>query len=156
MPSRRRSGFTLIEILLVVALISVLAGIVILAINPSKQLADTRNAQRRTDVTTILDAVYQYAVDTNGAIPAGIASDTCNGSTAANEICRFGGTCTGLVDLSVLTTNAKYIVSIPTDPRATIGDGTNGTGYFITKTDDNRLNVCAPSAESDATISVTR
>lgn len=152
----RHGGFTLIEILLVVALISVLAGIVILAINPSKQLADTRNAQRRTDVTTILDAVYQYAIDTNGAVPSGIVSGTCNGSTAANEICKFGGTCTGLVNLSVLTTNAKYLVSIPTDPRATIGGGANGTGYFITKTDDDRLNVCAPSAESGATISVTR
>ena len=64
-----KQGFTLLEILLVVGIISILAGIVILAINPTKQLGDTRNAQRRSDVLTILNAVYQYSIDNSGSIP---------------------------------------------------------------------------------------
>jgi prepilin-type N-terminal cleavage/methylation domain-containing protein len=52
---RNQKGFTLLEILLVVAAIAILAGIIIVAINPAKQLGDTRNAQRYSDVRTILD-----------------------------------------------------------------------------------------------------
>ena len=58
-----------LEILLVVAAIAILAGIVILAINPAKQLAETRNSERWADVNTILNAVYQYAIDNDGNIP---------------------------------------------------------------------------------------
>ncbi|MFH1188342.1 MAG: LamG-like jellyroll fold domain-containing protein [bacterium] len=70
-----RKGFTLLEILLVVAAIAILAGVVIIAINPAKQLADVRNAQRQTDVKTVLDAVYQYSIDNNGNLPTGITTN---------------------------------------------------------------------------------
>ncbi len=152
-----KKGFTLLEVLLVVAGISILAGIVIIAVNPSKQLGDTRNAQRRADVNTIINAVYQYALDANGALPTSITTTTpC--SSAANEICKTGvatSTCasSSLVDLSVLTLNEKYIVAVPTDPSVSTG---NGAGYFIDKTSNSRVTVCAPNAEQSATISVTR
>src|SRR3989344_6623338 len=71
-PRSHLKGFTLLEILLVVAAIAILAGVVIVAINPGKQLADTRNATRQTDVKTITDAVYQYSFDHGGAFPSGI------------------------------------------------------------------------------------
>src|SRR4051812_26062035 len=108
--NKNQSGFTLIEVLLVVAIIAILAGIVIIAINPNKQLADSRNAQRSADVTTILNAAYQYAVD-NNSIPSTI-------TTTATEVCATGSaSCTGLTDLSTLTTSAKYLVSMPKDPQ---------------------------------------
>lgn len=151
--NRKHNGFTLLEILLVVAAIGILAGIVILAINPNKQLGDTRNAQRRADVTTILNAVYQYSLDNNGTLPSSIpTSATC--STATNEVCADGAaSCTGLVDLSVLTTNEEYLTSMPADP--TTGDA-SGSGYFVMQSSNNRVTVCAPGAENSATISVTR
>ena len=131
MDHTKKNGFTLLEILLVVAAIAILAGIVILAINPTKQLGETRNAQRRSDVNTVLNAVYQYAIDNSGTIPASIATGTACG-TAAQEICKTSGTCTSLTDLSsyLVTSTAKYLVSMPTDPT---GATTNGTGYQIYK-----------------------
>jgi len=144
-------GFTLLEILLVVAAIAILAGIVIVAINPAKQLADTRNAQRRVDVATILNAVYQYYIDA-GSLPTGI-------TTAAQEIC-IGGTATttctgaGLAPLNELVANERYIVSIPRDPNGTCA--TLGVCYEIVKTANNRITVSAPDAEEGETISVTR
>lgn len=153
-PNRlHRPGFTLLEILLVVAAIGILAGIVILAINPNKQLGDTRNAQRKADVNTILNGVYQYTIDNNGTLPI-IPTGAC-ALVAANQVCKAAavGTCSTGVALTVLTTNEKYLVSLPIDPTVS---STDGTGYYIAKSANGRITVCAPSAEQGATITVTR
>lgn len=152
-PKRKAgSGFTLLEVLLVIAIIAILAAIVIIAINPSKQLAEARNAQRRSDVNTILNAIYQYSIDNKGNIPAAI-------TTSATEICKTGvvsGTCatSSLIYLGELTTNETYLVSIPSDPSGTCA--AKGVCYEVVKSANNRITVSAPDAELGATISVTR
>jgi prepilin-type N-terminal cleavage/methylation domain-containing protein len=130
--SSLKRGFTLIELLLVIGIIAILAAIVIVAINPTKQLGDARNAQRRSDVNTILNAVYQYSIDNNGNLPMS--------NTVVTEICRSvpAADCTGLIDLDVLT--GAYIVS---------------TGYNIVVA-NGRVTVAAPGAEQGAVITVTR
>lgn len=151
--STSQAGFTLLEILLVVAAIAILAGIVIVALNPTKQLGDTRNSERSSEINAILNAVYQYALDNNGTLPATI-------TTTKTEICG-GATCTGLIDLAVLTTNERYVTAIPKDPQhptctPTSACTANGTGYWIVKTANNRVTVSADGAEQGKTISVSR
>ena len=141
---RMRYGFTLIELLLVIGIIAILASIVIVAINPTKQLGDARNAQRRSDVNTILNAVYQYSIDNNGTLPSTI--DTTN-----TEICASGAElCTSSISLDVLT--GTQLIAIPQDPQNAT---TSGTNYFIYKT-GSRVIVSAPAAEQGVTIAVTR
>jgi prepilin-type N-terminal cleavage/methylation domain-containing protein len=149
MTSSLRKGFTLIELLLVIGIIAILASIVIVAINPTKQLGDARDAQRRSDVNTILNAVYQYAIDNEGALPGNIPTTTSKGIC---KVTAIGANCYNGVNLRVLT--GAYLVSIPTDPQA----GTTGTGtnYTIVQDANGRITVAAPDAEQDTNISVTR
>lgn len=154
---QRQAGFTLLEVLLVVAIIAILAGIVIIAINPGKNLGDTRNAQRSADVNTIINGTYQYLLDNNGSLPGAGALGGSAISTTATEICATGSaSCTGLVDLTALTTSGKYLVAIPKDPQCATSCATNGTGYKIAKDANGRLIVNAPAAEQGKTISVTK
>ena len=154
--SRRLQGFTLIEILVVVALIAILAAVTIVAMNPAKNFADTRNATRSADVNAILNAVTQYTseeghaigdlIDADGA-PAAI-SDNCAtptpiGALAANL--DLGAETGPLVD--------EYIVEMPLDP--TTGT-TDDTGYTICLTAGGRVQIDAPDAENGKTISVKR
>lgn len=113
----------------------------------SGQLGDARNAQRRSDVNTILNAVYQYAIDNNGELPAEITS-------SPTPICRSGVNvdCTGQVNLNVLT--GSYLVAVPTDPQTATEFATHYTIYRDAVT--RRVTVSAPDAEQAMVISVTR
>jgi prepilin-type N-terminal cleavage/methylation domain-containing protein len=146
---KHQAGFTLLEVLLVVGIITVLAAIVIVAINPSKQLGDAKNAQRRSDVNTILNAVYQYKIDNNGSDPGTLVATDVAGA----EIWSGSGSSVGLTDLSNLTLSGRYLVSVPKDPTAVDPN----TKYRIWKNaTSSRITVKAQSPDNSATISVEK
>lgn len=100
-----------------------------------------RDSQRKKDVNTILNAVSQYLVDSNGLLPAGV-------TVSPTEICASTApSCVGLVDLSVLTRSSKYLVSIPDEPQKV---NTNGAGYLISKTSSGRITISSQYAEGGA------
>ena len=140
----RKRGFTLMELLVVIGIIAILAAIVIIAINPGRQLAQSRNSQRWSNVNTLLNGVHQQAIDNNGTVNANITA-VCPATQAIDNGGGGGG-----ADLSSLVPN--YIADLVSDPTAASGVD---TGYDICKT-GNRITVSAPAAELNASISATR
>lgn len=127
-----------------VGMIAILASIVIVAINPSKQLAMARNAQRRADINVIVNAVYLYGIEHN-KLPDALPKTPL-------EICRSESTdCTGLVDLEVLV--GTYLGAIPHDPAT---EDSRSTHYTIYSDQQGNVTVSAPNAEGGEVISVAR
>lgn len=108
-------------------------------------LSDVRNAQRKADVNTIMNAYYQYVIDNNGKIPGSFESKK------TYAICKTEKPCVG-IDLDILT--GSYLVKIPSDPLADYeGDKSGYTFSYDRET--QRLTIAAPLAEG-GTISITR
>lgn len=146
-----KKGFTLLEILLVVGIISILAGIVIVAINPGRQIAMARNTERKSDLKQINSALQQYYIDNRG-YPDGIGEelvDICDtganaSSTEMTDLCAEAG----LVNLSVLV--PTYITAIPKDPQVST---TTSAGYKIKRHSSGKIGLSA-SAELNQRIVV--
>ena len=101
------------ELIIVIGIIAVLCLIVVANVNPTKNLAEARNAQRRSDVGTIMNAVHQYLLDTGG-LPTAIPI------VSMREICKGGNNglpCSGGVTLDVLVSSGRYL---PVRVRVTI------------------------------------
>lgn len=71
-----RRGFTLIELLVVIAIIAILAVVVVLTLNPAQLLAQSRDANRVSDLATLSAAVNLYTTDQAGASTFSLGSST--------------------------------------------------------------------------------
>ena len=90
-----------------ITLISLLAVIVLVSVNPTKQLSLAQDLKRQQDIAKIQQALDRYSIRNNGQYPSGIVSNQYK------EICG-GSVTTNCVDLSVLA--PTYLSSVPVDP----------------------------------------
>lgn len=137
-----KKGFSLIEVLLVVTIIGVLAGALIIVIDPAEQFANARNQQREIDLQTLSVALEQYSEDNRGVLPSGLTNTSKSICTSACV------TDASQVDLSQLI---GYIAEaqLPSDPDQT---DESLTGYQIRVTGDGQVNLIAPLAENGVEI----
>lgn len=63
----KTKAFTLIELLVVIAIIAILAVVVVLTLNPVQLLAQSRDANRVSDMATLNSAINLYNADQAGA-----------------------------------------------------------------------------------------
>ncbi len=152
---KANKGFTLIEILVVIGIIAILATIVIIAINPARQFAQSRNTQRTANVQAILNAVGQKMADNKGVFQNSSGSCTTALPTSATDIKKTGG-----YDLRTCVVNT-YISELPVDPTggtntcttsACSGSGEDyDTKYTIVQdSTTGRITVCAPNGAETA------
>lgn len=149
-------GFTLIELLIVMGIIAILAAVVIVAINPARQFAQARNAQRGSNVQAILDAIGQNLADKRGVFTctAGMLPST------STEMKKTGATAYDIRPCLV----PVYLSEIPVDPLTgentcseDCSEGSYMTGYTLMQNaSTSRITVSAPAAELEEAISVTR
>ena len=140
MSNNKNKAFTLLEILLVVGIISIVAGIVIVAINPTNSLAKTRDLQRKMGVAEIDNALAQYYLN-NGQYPDSI--DTNLQNICVTGAATSGASCSGQINLSVLVPN--YLDAIPNDP--------TGVGYQVGLSNTGHVVVVASLTETGPVIS---
>ncbi|MFA6520811.1 MAG: prepilin-type N-terminal cleavage/methylation domain-containing protein [Candidatus Gracilibacteria bacterium] len=152
MLSQIRKGFTMVELIIVIAIIAVLAAGVFVAIDPAKRLHEARNSRRHTDTASILDALIKIQADNRGTHYTTVAAATAGNfyaiGTAANgcdTTCTAKVTQAACLDLSAVPTN--YIASIPVDPST--GTAAN-SDYYISKSATGTLTVgsCDPEGEA--------
>jgi prepilin-type N-terminal cleavage/methylation domain-containing protein len=139
---RSHSGFTLIEILIVVAIIAILSSVVLVGLGPTQQSG--RDARRLSDLHEIQTGLELY-YGKCGVYP---------GTSAANG-CPTTFTTVGYSGMSAaLTGSGIGVSSVPQDPTAghSYSYGTNsvGSSYLLMATLENKnnsafVNYTAPS-----------
>jgi prepilin-type N-terminal cleavage/methylation domain-containing protein len=138
--NRGQKGFTLIEVLVVIAIIAILAAIVLVAINPAKRFQDARNSQRKANVESILSAIQQNMIDNKGIT-------TCTLPSTATVIKSSGG-----VDLTGCL--GSYLAILPVDPSKSGAQWTDKTNYnteytVLQDSTTKQITVAAPEALND-------
>lgn len=141
---KSKSGFTIVELLIVIVIVAILAAITITAYNGIQQRA--RNTQRQSDLSQIAKLLELYYVD-NGAYPQGSGSTVINPAWSTT------------VDASwqnLMTLLQPYGTIPSTDPSNTPGvNPSSASGYGYAYFSSNSGSYCG-SAKNEMYIIVYR
>jgi prepilin-type N-terminal cleavage/methylation domain-containing protein len=139
-------GFTLIELLVVIAIIAILMVTVVITLNPGQLMAQARDSNRLSDLSTLKTAINLYLADVSTTTPIGnpgtcYMATSSNGGTAPTGnwcVAWFGSSATTSVigsraisnngwlpiNFSLISSGAPFS-QLPIDPVDSYGVGTS-------------------------------
>jgi prepilin-type N-terminal cleavage/methylation domain-containing protein len=154
---RKSSGFTLIEMLVVIGLIALLATSVLVAVNPSRQFKFARDTQRKAHLATILNAIGQNMSEHEGVfICDGVAHSFPQGQPAF--IKSGSGSSTANLAPCLVPTYLSKMPFDPSDASALYTDNDHyETMYKVVQDSNGHLTLTASSEiDPDNAITITR
>lgn len=154
----KNSGYTLIEVLVAGAILTVTSSTAFATINPAQKLQEARNVKRSVDVQQIVTATELYIIDHKGEFPPGfpqVGEEVQIGSGSSciippkDTFCNTPiTTCYNLPGVV-----GTYLSELPTDP---LPEKYTGTGYTIQRDENNRITVKACGTEDPKVIATSQ
>ena len=126
-----KKGFTLLELLIVISILAILSTVVVLVLNPAEYLAQARDAQRISDLTTLNSAITFYLANVSNPTWTGCGTIVC---TFSGNIPGTSTACGSTSSSTVVTGSGWVPIQFSAiTPSSPIGrepvDPTNDTTY---------------------------
>ncbi|MFA5126801.1 MAG: prepilin-type N-terminal cleavage/methylation domain-containing protein [Patescibacteria group bacterium] len=141
--SRQNGGFSLAEIVIVVAILAILGAVIFYWVDPAAKVGTARDKKRQHDVLVISGALSDYVQKHKGALPV-LGAVTTNKKVLCSSQSGSNLTCDGTSQLCLVVDDQnfydKYLSALPVDPEKT---DTTDTGYYLQKDSDGNLVVGA-------------
>ncbi len=148
---KQNNGFTLLEVLMVIGILAILAGVVLVAINPARQFKIARDSQRSANINTILNAIGQNITDHSGSF-------VCEGQVTSfpTESTKMSSENFDIARCLV----PDYVSVLPFDPSKEdagyVDENDYNTGYGILVDAEGRIKVSADGELNNTEIAVKR
>lgn len=163
---KNAKGFTLLELLIAIGVMAILAGLVLVAVNPAQQFGKANDAERKSEAKAVLSAMLQFQTSPSargalprcltGAVPA--AADIPECDTDSSGIGVGNGGFEGALELGTPGSATVYdcttllipfyLREMPIDPDA--ANSATDTGYFVCQDTSGaveRIYIIAPDTQ---------
>jgi prepilin-type N-terminal cleavage/methylation domain-containing protein len=130
MKRKKEGGFTLLELLIVIAIIAILSVALVLVLNPAETLKKARDGQRISDLSTMKTAIGLYMTSVATPLMGGASSATvCQaaaGTWASGNKIFYSLPNTSLITDTTLDNGTTF----PVSSQVVTPGLTNGTGWI--------------------------